>query len=80
MPIVLTPRQPVPEPSADTFSVPGDMVKALGVLAAIAAPCIATSARAQPFRPNRWRIVTPFPPGSGPDAGLRLVAERLARQ
>jgi tripartite-type tricarboxylate transporter receptor subunit TctC len=37
--------------------------------------------QAQPAFPGKpVRILTPFPPGSGPDAALRLVAEALGRK
>jgi tripartite-type tricarboxylate transporter receptor subunit TctC len=40
----------------------------------------ALPARAQVFPTKPVRIVTPFPVGSGPEAVLRLVAEKLSRQ
>lgn len=56
-----------------------DLVRRLGALATIAAaPSMLLQARAQPAKPVR--IFTPFPPGSGPDASLRIVAEQLERQ
>jgi tripartite-type tricarboxylate transporter receptor subunit TctC len=44
-------------------------------LAAIAAPAHAQNA--YPAKPVR--IITPFPAGSGPDAALRIVADKLSR-
>jgi tripartite-type tricarboxylate transporter receptor subunit TctC len=40
----------------------------------------ATPAQAQTFPVRPVRIYTPFPPGSGPDAALRVVAERLGKK
>ena len=40
----------------------------------------ATPAAAETFPSKTVRIFTPFPPGSGPDAALRLVAERLSKK
>jgi tripartite-type tricarboxylate transporter receptor subunit TctC len=58
--------------------------QALKILAGFSAAALATSpasrARAQSFPSKPVRIVTPFPPGSGPDAALRLVSDRLSRK
>ena len=55
-----------------------DTLRQLGALAFAAAPTLPLRARAQATGPVR--IFTPFPPGSGPDAALRLVAEQLERR
>lgn len=39
----------------------------------------ASSVWAQTYPTRPVRIVTPFPPGAGPDAALRLVSDRLAK-
>jgi tripartite-type tricarboxylate transporter receptor subunit TctC len=57
-----------------------DTLKALALLAGTAAPWAAPSAWAQAFPSKPVRITTPFPAGSGPDAALRLVAERLTKK
>ena len=56
------------------------LIKTLATLGVAAmAPGLAGTAQAQAF-PNRpIRIITPFPPGSGPDAALRVVGERLSK-
>lgn len=40
---------------------------------------IALAASAQPFPAKPVRIVTPFPPGSGPDSVLRIVGDKLSK-
>ncbi|OJU32656.1 MAG: hypothetical protein BGN99_12580 [Alphaproteobacteria bacterium 65-37] len=58
-----------------------------GLSASASAACLGSTARkafaqtnqAHPYPTRTVRIVTPFPPGSGPDAALRLVSERLGR-
>jgi tripartite-type tricarboxylate transporter receptor subunit TctC len=56
-----------------------DVIRQLGAFAAAtAAPALFMRARAQTTKPVR--IFTPFPPGSGPDAALRVVSERLEKQ
>lgn len=56
-----------------------DLIRQLGAIAGVtAAPTVLLHARAQGARPVR--IYTPFSPGSGPDASLRLVADQLERQ
>ena len=44
-----------------------------------AAALVATPALAQSFPIKPLRVVTPFPPGAGPDTVLRLVTERMQR-
>jgi tripartite-type tricarboxylate transporter receptor subunit TctC len=39
----------------------------------------ANPALAQQFPAKPVTLITPFPPGSGPDALLRLVGDRLSR-
>lgn len=39
-----------------------------------------TNAEAQPFPRMPVRVITPFPAGSGPDAAMRLVGEKLGRK
>lgn len=36
--------------------------------------------RAQAFPTKAVRVITPFPPGSGPDAAMRVVGEQLSRK
>jgi tripartite-type tricarboxylate transporter receptor subunit TctC len=56
-----------------------DLIRQLVALATLAAgPSMLLQARAQ--APSPVRIYTPFPPGSGPDASLRVLAEQLERQ
>lgn len=56
-----------------------DFIRQLGLCASVAAaPALLLRAHAQVSRPVR--VFTPFPPGSGPDAALRVVAESLERQ
>ena len=50
------------------------------LLAAAALAMIAVSAQAQDFPTKPVRVVTPFPPGSGPEVALRLVADRLSKR
>lgn len=53
---------------------------ALGATAVLAPGLVALPARAQTFPARPVRITTPFPAGSGPDASLRLVTERLSKK
>lgn len=53
--------------------------KALVALIAAATGLAAMTAGASDFPARTVTIVTPFPAGSGPDALLRMVSERLAR-
>lgn len=46
--------------------------------AAACAPAFITRAWAQQFPSRPVHVITPFPPGSGPDAALRVLAETLA--
>jgi tripartite-type tricarboxylate transporter receptor subunit TctC len=56
-----------------------DILRRLGVFAsAAAAPALLLRAHAE--APGAVRIYTPFPPGSGPDAALRVVAEQLEKR
>jgi tripartite-type tricarboxylate transporter receptor subunit TctC len=56
-----------------------NLIRAIGACAAAAcAPVCITRAWAQQFPSRPVRVVTPFPPGSGPDAALRVLAEALA--
>ena len=50
---------------------------ALGLLCAFAAQ---SQAQAQDFPTKAVRVFTPFPVGSGPDAWLRVVAEKLQKK
>ena len=52
---------------------------ALGLLCAFAAPS-QSQAQAQDFPTKAVRVFTPFPVGSGPDAWLRVVAEKLQKK
>lgn len=49
------------------------------VLAASAALCLPAAAQQAGFPTKPVNIITAFPPGSGPDAVLRLVSEKLAK-
>jgi tripartite-type tricarboxylate transporter receptor subunit TctC len=54
-------------------------IKAFGACGAAAfAPACITRAWAQQFPSRPVHVITPFPPGSGPDAALRVLAETLA--
>jgi len=56
-----------------------NLIRAIGAFAAAAcAPVCITRAWAQQFPSRPVHVVTPFPPGSGPDAALRVLAEALA--
>jgi tripartite-type tricarboxylate transporter receptor subunit TctC len=54
------------------------MLTLLGLTAAMLLPVLPAQAQGFPTKPVR--ILTPFPPGSGPDAALRLVADSLSRK
>jgi tripartite-type tricarboxylate transporter receptor subunit TctC len=54
------------------------MLAFLGVSAALLMAAVPVQAQSFPTKPVR--IFTPFPAGSGPDAALRLVAERLSKK
>ena len=41
---------------------------------------VAPHAAAQPFPSKPVRIITPFPPGSGPDTVLRIIGEKLSNR
>ena len=52
--------------------------RSLGILAALM--LCAANAQSQTAWPTKpVRIITPFPVGSGPEAALRLVAEKLSK-
>jgi tripartite-type tricarboxylate transporter receptor subunit TctC len=51
-----------------------------GLGAGLLGAALALPALAQTFPSRPVKITTPFPAGSGPDAALRIVAERLARK
>ena len=55
------------------------MNRRFSFLALAASACLASSAFAQGFPAKPVRIVSAFSAGSGPDAMLRLVAERLSK-
>ena len=56
------------------------MLKSLAAVAAFAAASLAsTSAAAQDFPTKPVRIITPFPAGAGPEAVVRLLAEKLQK-
>lgn len=59
---------------------PGARRGALLAFAGLMALALAAPAQAQTFPTRTVRITTPFPAGSGPDAALRIVAERLAKK
>jgi len=53
--------------------------KRLFLLAALVFAVFAHGVAAQPFPAKPVRIITPFPPGSGPDTVLRVVGEKLTK-
>jgi tripartite-type tricarboxylate transporter receptor subunit TctC len=53
-------------------------VATISLGAALAAGAAAAGAQAFPTKPVR--VITPFPPGSGPDAALRVIGEQLGRK
>jgi tripartite-type tricarboxylate transporter receptor subunit TctC len=56
---------------------------ALKVLAGAGGAAVAlpfSSSLAQGFPAKPVRIITPFPPGAGPDAALRLISDQLSRK
>ena len=53
--------------------------KALLGAAALAVAALATPASAQQFPVKPVKVITPFPAGSGPDAALRIVGDKLGR-
>jgi tripartite-type tricarboxylate transporter receptor subunit TctC len=56
------------------------LLKTLVAAAAFAAsPLASTGAAAQDFPTKPVRIITPFPAGAGPEAVLRLLAEKLQK-
>jgi tripartite-type tricarboxylate transporter receptor subunit TctC len=55
-----------------------DIIRQFGILAAASVPALLLRAHAQ--APGPVRIFTPFPPGSGPDAALRVVSEQLEKR
>lgn len=48
-------------------------------LAAVTLSALASLAHAQAWPTKPVKVITPFPPGSGPDAVMRLVADKLAK-
>jgi tripartite-type tricarboxylate transporter receptor subunit TctC len=53
--------------------------KALLGAAALAVAALAAPASAQQFPAKPVKVITPFPAGSGPDAALRIVGDKLSR-
>jgi tripartite-type tricarboxylate transporter receptor subunit TctC len=51
----------------------------LTVLVFAALACVAGTAAAQQYPTKPVRIITPFPAGSGPDAVLRVIGEKLSK-
>ncbi len=52
-----------------------------GLLAVgVAAAALSSAAQAQTFPTKAVRIVTPFPAGAGPEAVLRVLAEKLQKK
>ena len=54
-------------------------IAAPAAIAVLAVAMMSTAAIAQPYPSKPLRVVTPFPPGSGPDTVLRLVTDRMQR-
>lgn len=52
----------------------------VGACAAAAAVVLSAAGHAQQYPVKPVKITTPFPAGSGPDAALRIVADKLAKQ
>jgi tripartite-type tricarboxylate transporter receptor subunit TctC len=55
-------------------------VRYLVAMMAAALIAVAPHAAAQPFPSKPVRIITPFPPGSGPDTVLRVVSDKLSKR
>ena len=51
----------------------------LAAIATVALAAVSIAAQAQPFPAKPVRIITPFPAGSGPDAVLRILGEKLQK-
>src|SRR5438132_14375033 len=51
-------------------------MRSLGIIIGL---LLALSAAAQTFPTKTVRIVSPYPPGAGPDTVARLLAEKLAK-
>lgn len=65
-----------------THSVPFHCVQPV-VLACVLAACAGTTwaqSDAAAFPTRTVRILAPYPPGSGPDAAMRVIAEQLSRK
>jgi tripartite-type tricarboxylate transporter receptor subunit TctC len=58
-----------------------ETIKHLGAWGmAMLAPSLSRAAVAQSLNAKPVRVTTPFPPGSGPDVALRLIAEQMAKK
>ena len=56
------------------------MIRSIGLTALTTVALAAGSAQAQDFPTKAVRIVTPFPAGAGPEAMLRVLAEKLQKK
>ena len=56
------------------------MIRSIGLTALTTVALAAGSAQAQDFPTKPVRIVTPFPAGAGPEAMLRVLAEKLQKK
>lgn len=50
------------------------------LVAALAAALLTAVAQAQPYPTKPVKVITPFPAGSGPDAALRVIADKLSKR
>ncbi len=56
------------------------LIRSLALAALAAAALVAPAARAQDYPTKPVRIITPFPPGAGPEAVVRVLAEKLQKK
>jgi 3-(3-hydroxy-phenyl)propionate hydroxylase len=78
-------NSPTPEETSMTMTSPSRRLAALALAAALGSGLLSGRAQAQQAQVSAFpskpvRLLTAFPAGSGPDAALRVVAERLSRK